>query len=183
MSWKLSPPPPLRLDWRDNVGRRAPECPRDTPCRRGHRSDRLGPLSLWHAVPSAVSQLGVELLDSRQSPAVTTFDTSFEPRPLPSPGITRLQRYYEPFRHPDRPGLTLTGCALTCTGHRSGFPVLHWFPLLACRRPYPGRTAASRPFSKMHRHWPSPCEWRFGSCDLHFRGLLGVYINYGPHSR
>ena len=46
---------------------------------------------------SAVSRVGLEL------------------RPLPSPGITRLQRYYGPLRHPTRPGLTLAGCRLTLT--------------------------------------------------------------------
>src|ERR1700719_3330941 len=33
-------------------------------------------------------------------------------RPLPSTGVTRLRRYYEPLRHPSRPGLSLTSCQL-----------------------------------------------------------------------
>jgi len=33
-------------------------------------------------------------------------------KPLPSTGITRLRRYYEPLRHPKRPGLSLTSCQL-----------------------------------------------------------------------
>jgi hypothetical protein len=35
-----------------------------------------------------------------------------ELRSLPSPGVTRLQRYYEPLRHPRTPGLSLTGLRL-----------------------------------------------------------------------
>ena len=53
-----------------------------------------------------------------------------EPRPLPSTGITRLRRYYEPLRHPRRPGLSLAGVRLRVTRpHRSGFPVLRWISL------------------------------------------------------
>jgi len=37
---------------------------------------------------------------------------SFQLRPLPSTGVTRLRRYYEPLRHPIRPGLPLTSCQL-----------------------------------------------------------------------
>ena len=44
-------------------------------------------------------------------------------RPLPSPGVTRLQRYNEPLRHPKRPDLALAGCPLRVTRpHRWGFP-------------------------------------------------------------
>ena len=35
-----------------------------------------------------------------------------ELRSLPSTGITRLQRYYEPLRHPRAPGLSLAGVRL-----------------------------------------------------------------------
>jgi hypothetical protein len=28
---------------------------------------------------------------------------------VPSPGVTRLQRYYEPLRHPTAPSLSLAG--------------------------------------------------------------------------
>ena len=53
-----------------------------------------------------------------------------ERRPLPSTGVTRLQRYYEPHRHPRWPGLSLTGVRLRVTRpHRLGFPVLRWIPV------------------------------------------------------
>ena len=50
-----------------------------------------------------------------------------ELRPLPSTGVTRRQRYYEPLRHPGRPGLSLAGVRLRVTRpHRLGFPVFRW---------------------------------------------------------
>ena len=45
-----------------------------------------------------------------QSPRFfTTYCVCLELRPLPSAGITRFQRYYEPLRHPKAPGLSLAG--------------------------------------------------------------------------
>jgi hypothetical protein len=49
-------------------------------------------------------------------------------RPLPSPGITRLQRYYEPLRQPSAPGLSLTGVRLIFLITRRGFPCCVRFP-------------------------------------------------------
>jgi hypothetical protein len=49
-------------------------------------------------------------------------------RPLPSPGITRLQRYHEPFRHPSAPGLSLTVVRLIFLITRRGFPCCVCFP-------------------------------------------------------
>jgi hypothetical protein len=54
------------------------------------------------------------------SPDASYFRSTPEVRPLPSTDITRLQRYYEPVRHPTRPGLSLAGVrsshALRCWG-------------------------------------------------------------------
>src|SRR5690606_28758236 len=53
-----------------------------------------------------------------------------------------LSAHYRPLRHPRRPGLALTSCRLTATAITAGgFPCCVWFPLSACRRQYPGRTA------------------------------------------
>jgi hypothetical protein len=41
-------------------------------------------------------------------------------RPLPSIGVTRLRRYYEPLRHPSPPGLSLTSCQLIPTAITAG---------------------------------------------------------------
>ena len=55
--------------------------------------NRLAPISRL----SSPSALGLEL------------------RPLPSTGVTRRPRYYEPLRHPRWPGLSLTGVRLRVT--------------------------------------------------------------------
>ena len=55
---------------------------------------------------------------------------NLELRPLPSAGITRLHRYYEPIRHPKRPSLPLTGYRLDITNiHRIELPVLRQISL------------------------------------------------------
>ncbi len=43
------------------------------------------------------------------------FRTAPEVRSLPSTGVTRFRRYYEPFRLPGRPGLALAGVRLKGT--------------------------------------------------------------------
>ena len=68
-------------------------------------------------------------------------------RPLPSPGITRLQRYYEPLRHPSAPGLSLTGVRLIIPDHAVGLPVLRALSLCTCCRHYPGAAAGRTPRS------------------------------------
>ena len=67
-----------------------------------------------------------------------------ELRPLPSPGVTRLQRYYEPLRHPTAPGLSLAGVRLITLDHAMGFPVLRTLSLCTCCRHYPGAATGCR---------------------------------------
>jgi hypothetical protein len=61
-----------------------------------------------------------------------------EPRPLPSTGVTRLHRYYEPIRHPMAPGLSVTGVRLVVPDLVTGLPVLRALSLCTCCRHYPG---------------------------------------------
>ena len=70
--------------------------------------------------------------------SLTTSCVCPELRPLPSTGITRLHRYYEPLRHPKAPGLSLTGLRLIIPDHALGLPVLRALSLCTCRRHYPG---------------------------------------------
>src|SRR5271156_7246431 len=59
----------------------------------------------------------------------TTCCICLELRSLPSTGITRLQRYYEPLRHPKAPGLSLAGVRLLNRLSTSrGFPCCVRFP-------------------------------------------------------
>src|SRR6516162_5528893 len=65
-----------------------------------------------------------------QSPrSFPTYCVCLELRPLPSTGVTQLQRYYEPLRHPKAPGLSLAGfqLVLALTTPR-GFPCCVRFP-------------------------------------------------------
>src|SRR6516162_9985298 len=75
------------------------------------------------------------------SRSFTTSCVGLELRPLPSPGITRLQWYYGPLRHPSAPGLSLTGVRLIIPDHAVGLPVLRALSLCTCCRHYPGAAA------------------------------------------
>jgi len=48
---------------------------------------------------------------------------------LPSPGVTRLHRYYELLRHPKRPGLSLTSCQLIHLAITAGTSRVAYGPL------------------------------------------------------
>lgn len=90
-----------------------------------HRTDIQAIPSLLYVMPSGASEPFPEVVDSRQSPVSRPFLHRFELRPLPSAAITRLHRYYEPLRHPMRPGLSLAGFRLKVTHlHRIGLPML-----------------------------------------------------------
>ena len=72
---------------------------------------------LSRATPSAVSEHSSELIGCPISMSFTTYCVCLELRSLPSTGITRLQRYYEPLRHPRAPGLSLAGVRLVIADH------------------------------------------------------------------
>ena len=76
------------------------------------------------ATPSAVLEHSSELIGCPISRSLTTSCVCLELRSLPSTGVTRLQRYYEPLRHPTAPGLSLAGVRLVISGHALGLPVL-----------------------------------------------------------
>jgi hypothetical protein len=78
------------------------------------------------------------------SRSFTTCCVCPELRSLPSPGVTRLQRYYEPLRHPRAPGLSLAGVRLVIPDHAAGLPVLRSLSLCTCCRQYPGAAAGRR---------------------------------------
>jgi hypothetical protein len=100
-------------------------------------SDKTSRL-LSRATPSAVSEYSSELIGCPISRSRTTSCACLELRSLPSTGITRFQRYYEPLRHPRAPGLSLAGVQLVISDHALGLPVLRALSLRACCRHYPG---------------------------------------------
>ena len=97
----------------------------------------LTPL-LSRATPSAVSEQISELIGCPISRSFTTYCVCLELRSLPSTGVTRLQRYYEPLRHPRAPSLSLAGVRLVIADHALGLPVFRASSLCTCRRHYPG---------------------------------------------
>src|ERR1700692_1157665 len=94
--------------------------------------------SLSRATPSAVSEHSSEFIGCPISRSFTTYCVCLELRSLPSTGVTQLQRYYEPLRHPRAPGLSLAGVRLIIANHALGLPVFRAFSLCTCRRHYPG---------------------------------------------
>ena len=97
-------------------------------------------------------------------PALAAADVVLELRPLPSTGITRLRRYYEPLRHPKRPGLSLAGVRLAVTRHhRWGFPCFVFLLCLRAVATTPGGTAGCIYRSLPQRQRPSPLLRRVGS--------------------
>src|ERR1700726_362093 len=97
--------------------------------------------SLSRATPSAVSEQFSELIGFPISRSFTTYCVCLELRSLPSTGITRLPRYYEPLRHPRAPGLSLAGVRLVIADHALGSPVLRSLSLCTCCRHSPGAAA------------------------------------------
>src|SRR5258707_3064224 len=97
--------------------------------------------TLSRATPSAASEHLLELIGFPISRSFTTYCVCLELRSLPSTGVTRLPRYYEPLRHPRAPGLSLTGFRLVIADHAMGLPVLRTLSLCTCCRHYPGAAA------------------------------------------
>jgi hypothetical protein len=100
-------------------------------------SDKTSRL-LSRVTPSAISEPYSELIGCPISRSLTTSCVCLELRSLPSTGVARLQRYYEPLRHPTAPGLSLAGIRLVIPDHALGLPVLRALSLCTCCRHYPG---------------------------------------------
>src|SRR5712692_3178448 len=94
--------------------------------------------TLSRATPSAASEPLLELIGFPISKSLTTCCVCLELRSLPSTGVTRLPRYYEPLRHPRAPSLSLTGFRLVIADHALGLPVFRALSLCTCCRQYPG---------------------------------------------
>src|SRR3981189_1051770 len=103
--------------------------------------------TLSRATPSAASGHLLELIGFPISRSFTTYCVCLELRSLPSTGVTRLPRYYEPLRHPRAPSLSLTGFRLVIADHALGLPVFRTLSLCTCCRHYPG--AASEPIASL----------------------------------
>jgi hypothetical protein len=116
------------------------------------------------------------------APRPCPFPHRLELGPLPSTGITRLQQYYEPIRHPTEPGPALTSRQLVLPPFDGASRVASVF-LLCVLSPLP------RQNNQVHASLTSPAMSAFlplGRSRLPhhvFRGLLSVHSRYGPHIR
>jgi len=106
-------------------------------------------VTLSRATPSAASEHLLELIGFPISRSFTTYCVRLELRSLPSTGVTRLPRYYEPLRHPRAPSLSLTGFRLVIADHALGLPVFRALSLCTCCRHYLG-AASGRIVSLSH---------------------------------
>jgi hypothetical protein len=97
---------------------------------------------------------------------------------------TRLQRYYEPLRHPKAPSLSLAGFRLVIADHAIGLPVLRTLSLCTCCRHYPG-AAAGRILRSAHPAVSAFPERVVGSaCALSFSRIAQRSLALRPaHSR
>jgi hypothetical protein len=98
-------------------------------------------------MPSPSQRCSSSLQWGPAAKSLTTSCVALELRPLPSPSVTRLQRYYGPLRHPSAPSLSLTGVRLIIPDHALGLPVLRALSLCTCCRQYPGAAAGCNPRS------------------------------------
>jgi hypothetical protein len=140
--------------------------------------------SLSRATPSAVSEHSSEFIGCPISWSFTTYCVCLELRSLPSPGVTRLQRYCEPLRHPKAPSLSLAGLRLVVADHALGLPVFRALSLCTCCRQYPG-VASGRITSLIHPAVSAFPEMAVGSaCALSFSRLARRSLALRPaHSR
>ena len=124
--------------------------------------------SLSRATPSAVSEHSSELIGCPISRSFTTYCVCLELRSLPSTGVTRLPRYYEPLRHPRAPGLSLAGVRLVIADHALGLPVFRASFLVYMPPPLPRRSVWAYCFA----HSPSRISLPRKGCRVGLRIVL-----------
>src|SRR6266516_8213915 len=132
-------------------------------------------VTLSRATPSAASEHLLELIGFPISRSFTTYCVCLELRSLPSTGVTRLPRYYEPLRHPRAPSLSLTGLRLVIADHALGLPVFRALSLCKCRGQARGAAAGHNLPSFTQPCQPTPI-WQSGRpTHRPFRGLLSAH--------
>ena len=115
------------------------------------------------------------------SPTLGPFHNAPEVRPLPSAGITRLRRYYEPVRLPRRPGLSLAGVRLGHAPTAGGLPCCVDSPCAGMPAPLPRRDRRRdrvAPRTATTAAFPQCPRGRLPHQS--FRGLLGVHCSLRP---
>src|SRR5882672_10087227 len=139
--------------------------------------------TLARATPSAASEHLSELIGFPISRSFTTYCVCLELRSLPSTGITRLQRYYEPLRHPRAPSLSLTASCWSPLTTPWGFPCCVRFPCVHAAANTPVQQLGVIFAQRAQPFQPSPI-WQSGRpTPRPFRGLLSVHSRCGLHTR
>src|SRR3954468_16485444 len=149
----------------------------------GTRASIRGPASPWlrDTASSEGSDpfSGVSRLIANH-PGLAIFESAPEVRVLPSPGVTRVQRYYDPVRSPSVPPPVSVVEAATLA--QDGSPPL---PASPFRRAVP-TTPADRTGARVDCF---PIRAAFPVLQagqhphLYFRGLLRLHSRYGPSDR
>ena len=85
-------------------------------------------VTLSRATPSAASEHLLEFIGFPISRSFTTYCVCLELRSLPSTGVTRLPRYYEPLRHPRAPSCPSRASGWSSLTTPWGFPCCVRFP-------------------------------------------------------
>src|SRR5262249_6419974 len=88
---------------------------------------------------------------------------------LPCSGVPQLRRYYEPLRHPSRPGLSLASCQLIRNTITAGTSRVAYGPLcLHAVANTPAGQMETCSLMRFHQLRPSPKPGRVGSCVSRF---------------
>jgi hypothetical protein len=92
--------------------------------------------------------------------------------------------HYGPLRHPNAPGLSLTGVRLIIPDHAMGLPVLRALSLCTCCRQYPGAAAGRNPRSSHPAVAAFPDSAVGSACTSTFSRLARRSLALRPaHSR
>jgi hypothetical protein len=136
-------------------------------------------------LPSCERLRLVELLGSSPIPrSFVASCVSFQLRPLPSTGVTRLHRYCEPLRHPTRPGRSLASCQLIHTAITAGTSRVAHGPhcVHAVANTPAGRMELVPSYNSIRFGLPTK-PGRVGSCITIFGACLAFTSRYGLHAR
>src|SRR5262249_10717328 len=119
------------------------------------------------------------LLDSSSIAAFPCcFVSALEPGFLPSTSVSRLQRYYEPLRHPPAARRPNRLSAEPTSGHRRRDSRVARCSLLACRHPSPRRSGLNLSSGYVQSMAAFPQSKRGQPSHRVFRGRLGVHACY-----
>ena len=142
----------------------------------------LTPL-ISRATPSAVSEHSSEFIGCPISRSFTTYCVCLELRSLPSTGVTRLPRYYEPLRHPRAPACPSRASGWSSPTTPWGFPCFVRLPCVHAAATTPAQRLGVllRSFTQPYQPSPKGLSGRPAHCP--FRGLLSVHSRCGLHTR